>query len=86
MVAAAADPKPAPNVIAIREATQLRVREAIEALPLEFRTVVILREFEGSSYKEISGIVGVPIGTVMSRLSRARQQLVTLLQEEGENQ
>jgi RNA polymerase sigma factor (sigma-70 family) len=86
MVAAAADPKPAPNVIAIREATQLRVREAIEALSLEFRTVVILRELEGFSYKEISGIVGVPIGTVMSRLSRARQQLVTLLQEEGENQ
>src|ERR1700747_1497025 len=86
MVAAAADPKPAPNVIAIREATQLRVREAIEALPLEFRTVIILRELEGFSYKEISGIVGVPIGTVMSRLSRARQQLATLLQEEGENE
>jgi RNA polymerase sigma factor (sigma-70 family) len=86
MVAAAADPKPAPNVIAIREATKLRVREAIEALPLEFRTVIILRELEGFSYKEISGIVGVPIGTVMSRLSRARQQLATLLQEEGENE
>ena len=86
MVAAAADPKPAPNVIAIREATQLRVREAIEALPLEFRTVIILRELEGFSYKEISGIVGVPIGTVMSRLSRARQQLATLLQEQGENE
>src|ERR1700752_1796337 len=86
MVAAAPDPKPAPNVIAIREATQLRVREAIEALPFEFRTVIILRELEGFSYKEISGIVGVPIGTVMSRLSRARQQLATLLQEEGENE
>ena len=86
IVAAAADLKPAPNVIAIREATKLRVREALEALPLEFRTVTILRELDGFSYKEISGIVGVPIGTVMSRLSRARQQLVTLLQEEGENQ
>jgi RNA polymerase sigma factor (sigma-70 family) len=85
IVAAAADPKPAPNVIAIREATKLRVREALEALPLEFRTVTILRELDGFSYKEISGIVGVPIGTVMSRLSRARQQLATLLQEEGEN-
>ena len=85
MVAAAADPKPAPNVIAIREATQLRVRAALEALPLEFRTVIILRELDGFSYKEISGIVGVPLGTVMSRLSRARQQIATLLQEEGGN-
>jgi RNA polymerase sigma factor (sigma-70 family) len=85
MVAAAADPKPAPNVIVIREATQLRVRAALEALPLEFRTVIILRELDGFSYKEISGIVGVPIGTVMSRLSRARQQIATLLQEEGGN-
>jgi RNA polymerase sigma-70 factor (ECF subfamily) len=85
IVAAAADPKPAPNVIAIREATRLRVREALEALPLEFRTITILRELDGFSYKEISGIVGAPIGTVMSRLSRARQQLVALLQEEGEN-
>src|ERR1700720_1454293 len=86
MVAAVADPKPAPNVIAIREATKMRVREAVEALRLEFRTVIILRELEGFSYKEISQIVGVPIGTVMSRLSRARQQLANLLQEEGENE
>jgi RNA polymerase sigma factor (sigma-70 family) len=86
MVAAVADPKPALNVIAIREATKFRVREAVEALPLEFRTVIILRELEGFSYKEISGITGVPIGRVMSRLSRARQQLATLLQEEGENE
>src|ERR1700720_3613112 len=86
IVAAAADSKPAPNVIAIREATKLRVREALEALPLEFRTVTILRELDGFSYKEISEIVGVPIGTVMSRLSRARQQLANLLQEEGENE
>ena len=53
---------------------------------MEFRTVIILRELEGFSYKEISEIVGVPIGTVMSRLSRARQQLANLLQEEGENE
>jgi RNA polymerase sigma factor (sigma-70 family) len=80
------DSKPGPNVLAIQNSTKLRVREAIEALPLEFKTVVILREFDGFSYKEISEIVGVPIGTVMSRLSRARQQLATLLQEKGENE
>jgi RNA polymerase sigma-70 factor, ECF subfamily len=55
-------------------------------LPLEFKTVIILREFDGFSYKEISDIAGVPVGTVMSRLSRARQQLAILLQKEGENE
>jgi RNA polymerase sigma-70 factor, ECF subfamily len=64
----------------------LRIREALEALPLEFKTVIILREFDGCSYKEISDIAGVPVGTVMSRLARARRQLAALLQEEGENE
>jgi RNA polymerase sigma-70 factor, ECF subfamily len=80
------DSKPGPNVLAIQNSTKLRVREALEALPLEFKTVIILREFDGFSYKEISEIMGVPVGTVMSRLSRARQQLATLLQEEGEDE
>jgi RNA polymerase sigma factor (sigma-70 family) len=80
------DSKPGPNVLAIQNSTKSRVREALEALPLEFKTVIILREFDGFSYKEISGIMGVPVGTVMSRLSRARQQLAALLQEEGENE
>jgi RNA polymerase sigma-70 factor (ECF subfamily) len=51
------------------------VRHAIEALPVEFREIVILREMEGLSYKEIADLAGVPIGTVMSRLARARKQL-----------
>jgi RNA polymerase sigma factor (sigma-70 family) len=80
------DSKPGPNVLAIQNSTKLRVREALEALPLEFKTVIILREFDGFSYKEISEIMGVPVGTVMSRLSRARQQLAALLQEEGEDE
>jgi RNA polymerase sigma factor (sigma-70 family) len=80
------DSKPGPNVLAIQNSTKSRVREALEALPLEFKTVIILREFDGFSYKEISGIMGVPVGTVMSRLSRARQQLAALLQEEGEDE
>jgi len=79
------DSKPGPNVLAIQNSTKLRIREALEALPLEFKTVIILREFDGLSYKEISDIAGVPVGTVMSRLSRARRQLAALLQEEGEN-
>jgi RNA polymerase sigma-70 factor, ECF subfamily len=78
-----ADSKPGPNVLAVQNSTKLRIREALEALPLEFKTVIILREFDGFSYKEISDIVGIPLGTVMSRLSRARQQLAILLQKES---
>ncbi len=51
------------------------VRLEIEALPLAWREVLILREIEELSYKEIAGVVGIPIGTVMSRLARARGRL-----------
>lgn len=51
------------------------LRKAVDALPLEFREVIVLRELEGLSYKEISDVTGVPVGTVMSRLSRARKRL-----------
>ena len=56
-----------------------KVRAAIEQLPPEFREAITLRELEGMSYKEIADIAGVPIGTVMSRLARARRQLQLLL-------
>ena len=56
-----------------------QVRQALEQLPLEFREAVILREMEGLSYKEISATIGVPIGTVMSRLSRGRDWLRRIL-------
>ena len=55
------------------------VRAAIEQLPPEFREAITLRELEGCSYKEIADIAGVPIGTVMSRLARARQHLQGIL-------
>jgi len=55
------------------------VRAAIEQLPAEFREGIILRELEGCSYKEIADIAGVPIGTIMSRLARARRQLQMIL-------
>lgn len=51
------------------------VRRAIAELPLEFREIVILREMEGFSYKEIAELAVIPIGTVMSRLARARKLL-----------
>ena len=55
------------------------VRAAIEQLPAEFREAITLRELQGMSYKEIADIAGVPIGTIMSRLARARRQLQLLL-------
>jgi len=59
------------------------LRAALEALPLEFREALVLRELEGLSYKEIAEIAEVPVGTVMSRLARARRQLQdTLLRKE----
>lgn len=59
------------------------LRAAIEELPLEFREVLILREIEGLSYKEISEVADAPIGTVMSRLARARKQLQDYLVRKG---
>jgi RNA polymerase sigma-70 factor (ECF subfamily) len=56
-----------------------RVNGALEQLPQEFREVIVLRELEDFSYKEIAEIAGVPIGTVMSRLARARRRLITTL-------
>jgi RNA polymerase sigma-70 factor (ECF subfamily) len=55
------------------------VRAALEQLPRDFREVIVLREVEGLSYKEIAGVVGVPIGTVMSRLARGRERLMAVL-------
>ncbi|MBV9037080.1 MAG: sigma-70 family RNA polymerase sigma factor [Acidobacteriaceae bacterium] len=54
---------------------KVELRNALETLSPQFRELLILREFEGLSYKEIANIVGVPTGTVMSRLSRARTRL-----------
>jgi RNA polymerase sigma-70 factor (ECF subfamily) len=66
----------------IRLGDAAAVRAAIEGLPVEFREIVILREVEGLSYKEISDVADVPIGTVMSRLARARKQLQETLARE----
>ena len=51
------------------------LEEALQELPAEFREAIVLRELEGLSYKEISKIASVPVGTVMSRLARARTRL-----------
>lgn len=60
------------------------LRAALESLPAEFREVLVLRELEGLSYKEIADVADAPIGTVMSRLARARKQLQEYLVRKGE--
>ncbi len=75
------DPATEPEVQFIRDVDQQLLREALDALPAEFREVLVLRELEGLSYKEIADIVDVPLGTVMSRLARARQRLQRSLLE-----
>lgn len=64
-----------PEVMFERSANVAVLKAVLEELPVEFREVMVLRELEDLSYKEIARIVGVPIGTVMSRLNRARQRL-----------
>jgi len=64
-----------PEYLAARGADQQLLRRALEELPPEFREVTVLRELEGLSYQEIAAVAGVPVGTVMSRLSRARKYL-----------
>jgi RNA polymerase sigma-70 factor (ECF subfamily) len=58
-----------------------QVREAIQKLPSEFREVILLREYEELSYQEIASVLDCPVGTVMSRLGRARSKLRTALYE-----
>jgi RNA polymerase sigma-70 factor, ECF subfamily len=68
-----------PEAEMMQRQTVDHVRAAIEQLPADFREVIVLRELEGLSYKEIAGVAGIPIGTVMSRLARARDRLTAIL-------
>ena len=69
------DPAEQPDVQFLRAVDRQLLREALAALPTEFREALVLRELEGFSYKDIADIADVPLGTVMSRLARARKQL-----------
>jgi RNA polymerase sigma factor (sigma-70 family) len=64
-----------PDDALVCEERKERLQKVLERLPLEFREVIVLYELEGLSYKEVAAMLGIPIGTVMSRLSRARQRL-----------
>ncbi|HMG34577.1 MAG TPA: sigma-70 family RNA polymerase sigma factor [Blastocatellia bacterium] len=71
--------QPSPEEETVRLSDTQRLERALDELPAEYREVVILRELEGMSYKEISEIVDIPLGTVMSRLARARKRLTRSL-------
>jgi DNA-directed RNA polymerase specialized sigma24 family protein len=73
------DPALLPPVSLAKKATVEAVREPIAALTVDFRELVVLRELQGLSYKEITDVSGVPLGTVMSRLARGRHQLYLML-------
>ena len=75
MLSDQADPSPTPEEEVIRKAEINRLTSAIEAMPEPFREAVVLRDIEDLSYAEIAEVTGVPIGTVMSRLSRGRSIL-----------
>ena len=68
----------------LREADDQAVRLAVEALPDPYREALVLRELQDMSYRDIADITAAPIGTVMSRLARARRLLAAALAEEGE--
>ena len=72
-----------PGELAERDELRAAVREAVERLAEPFRTTLILREMEGHSYEEVAEILGVSIGTVESRLFRARVKLRALLEQQG---
>ena len=73
-----------PEEIAERASDARWLRGCIDALPREYREVIVLRELEELSYKEISAIVDIPIGTLMSRLARARDLLQRRMRVAGE--
>lgn len=75
----AASGEPTPDRALEQRQDAERVRAAIAELPAEFREVLVLREIEEMSYRDIAGIAGIPMGTVMSRLARARERLAQAL-------
>jgi RNA polymerase sigma-70 factor (ECF subfamily) len=77
------DDKERPDEYFERNVLSEKIRVAISGLPDVFREVVVLRYFEGFSYRQIAAIVGCPAGTVMSRLNRARSELRNVLEEKN---
>jgi RNA polymerase sigma-70 factor (ECF subfamily) len=75
-----------PETLLLRKAAGQSLNRALEELPTAFREVLVLLEVEGLSYKEIAEVLGIPIGTVMSRLARARRRLRESLSRDLSNE
>ena len=75
-----------PEAARIERADAGRLEAAIAELPIEFRETLVLREVEGLDYRTIAQVTGVPIGTVMSRLARARRRLMLQLGQAGKDE
>ncbi len=70
-----------PEEVVIAAADATRIENALAALPHAFRETIVMREINGLTYREIADVTGAPIGTVMSRLARARALLIAALAE-----
>jgi RNA polymerase sigma-70 factor (ECF subfamily) len=70
---------PTPELLLIRDGERAGLLAALETLAPTLREVLVLRELEGMTYREIASVIGAPIGTVMSRLARGREQLRSVL-------
>jgi RNA polymerase sigma-70 factor (ECF subfamily) len=75
----AAPPADEPHALAARNAERRQINDAIASLPAAYRDVLVLREIEDLSYSDIARVAGIPVGTVMSRLARARGLLRQML-------
>ena len=69
---------PDPEMLLLKETDKQLLRRALQKLPTEFLEVIVLREFEELSYQQIADVVQIPLGTVMSRLARARRRLAEI--------
>lgn len=78
------DHAPTPDIIAEINDTKSVINKAIEKLPEDYRTVIVLRDLQGFSYEEIAKIIDKPDGTVKSRINRARKELKEILLKNGE--
>jgi RNA polymerase sigma-70 factor (ECF subfamily) len=78
-----ATPEDDPETSVVRREVQAQLARAVDDLPLPFREVIVMREIQQLSYKEIASVTGVPVGTVMSRLARARGRLQRVLEAQG---
>src|SRR5215813_7363740 len=72
------------ETLLLREAEAEFLKRALEKLPPEFREIIVMRELEELSYKQIAEVADIPMGTVMSRLARARKRLERILKGQGE--